>query len=706
MVEYSYYILGRSIPMGNLSRYNFYLQCVFDIVAILISYTLAFWWKFLSPFNNGVYKEGTYATLLPAILIAYLVVAWLLLAKEDYSSYNFWKECKSVAKSDFSVMVIVMIYMFFAKVSEDYSRQFMVAFIIFYGIFCLIGRNLLKQHVIPLINASKNAEQLVLVSSFEDVEKQIRQYEENKDWRVKIVGAVITDADMKGEYISGVQIIAGKRDMVEELLEFPVDAVVIATKYIDNVIQNNIRELYNNGKTIHIDVEQYHLIEDANASIDMIADKPVVSYYPVRHISKRFLFIKRACDLFFALLLLIPFVVLFILTAIFENIESKGPVLTKRVRIGKNGRRFLQYRFRIFRMDAEERMAQGKNPKLIWGRFLSFSHLDRFPLILNVLLSDMSFIGIHAPRVPRFLEYSRERRKNMIIRPGIIGSWSFRKNEEEIISEERAYIEHWGVTKDLELFFEFLLRYLCGKLLRGYDERQSEEELSVLQEYKDFKKPLDYDRSSYQEPAGGKAYLFIKRTVDILLSGLAILILSPLFLLLMILVMMDDGGSPFYGHVRIGKKGKRIRVYKFRSMRQDAGNLDKLLTKEQLEQYKREFKIDNDPRITSIGNFLRKSSLDELPQLFNIFSGSLSIVGPRPIVEAETKIYGEDIAKLLSVKPGLTGYWQAYARNNATYESGERQKMEMYYVEHKSLWLDIKIIFKTFSSVLKREGAQ
>ncbi len=351
-------------------------------------------------------------------------------------------------------------------------------------------------------------------------------------------------------------------------------------------------------------------------------------------------------------------------------------------------------------------MAQGKNPKLIWGRFLSFSHLDRFPLILNVLLSDMSFIGIHAPRVPRFLEYSRERRKNMIIRPGIIGSWSFRKNEEEIISEERAYIEHWGVTKDLELFFEFLLRYLCGKLLRGYDERQSEEEISVLQEYKDFKKPLDYDRSSYQEPAGGKAYLFIKRSVDILLSGLAILILSPLFLLLMILVMMDDGGSPFYGHVRIGKKGKRIRVYKFRSMRQDAGNLDKLLTKEQLEQYKREFKIDNDPRITSIGNFLRKSSLDELPQLFNIFSGSLSIVGPRPIVEAETKIYGEDIAKLLSVKPGLTGYWQAYARNNATYESGERQKMEMYYVEHKSLWLDIKIIFKTFSSVLKREGAQ
>ena len=141
-------------------------------------------------------------------------------------------------------------------------------------------------------------------------------------------------------------------------------------------------------------------------------------------------------------------------------------------------------------------------------------------------------------------------------------------------------------------------------------------------------------------------------------------------------------------------------------MRVDAGDLKKLLTPEQLEQYQREFKIDNDPRITKVGEFIRKTSLDELPQLFNILKGDISIVGPRPIVEEETKIYGKDIVKFLSVVPGLTGYWQAYARNNATYESGERQEMEMYYVDNRSLWLDIKIFFKTFSSVLKKEGAQ
>ena len=203
-----------------------------------------------------------------------------------------------------------------------------------------------------------------------------------------------------------------------------------------------------------------------------------------------------------------------------------------------------------------------------------------------------------------------------------------------------------------------------------------------------------------------RSYLLIKRIFDILLSLLAIVLLSPVLLILTILVIADDGGSPFYGHKRIGKNGEIVTIYKFRSMRQDAGDLEKLLTPEQLEQYKKEFKIDNDPRITNIGNFIRKTSLDELPQLFNILFGSLSIVGPRPIVEEETKIYGKDIAKLLAVKPGLTGYWQAYARNNATYETGERQKMEMYYVDHASLLLDIRIILRTFISVIKKDGAQ
>ena len=124
-------------------------------------------------------------------------------------------------------------------------------------------------------------------------------------------------------------------------------------------------------------------------------------------------------------------------------------------------------------------------------------------------------------------------------------------------------------------------------------------------------------------------------------------------------------------------------------------------------QYQKEFKIDNDPRITKMGKFLRVTSLDELPQLWDIFVGKLSVVGPRPLVKNEIELYYSDSKELfLSCKPGLTGYWQAYARNDATYESGERQKMELYYVNNRSLWLDIKILFKTVFSVLSRKGAK
>ena len=200
-------------------------------------------------------------------------------------------------------------------------------------------------------------------------------------------------------------------------------------------------------------------------------------------------------------------------------------------------------------------------------------------------------------------------------------------------------------------------------------------------------------------------YLFVKRTVDIIASILGLILLSPVFLAIAIAIKADDGGKVFYSHKRIGKNGKQIKIFKYRSMVKNADRLADNLTPEQLKQYETEYKVDDDPRITRVGSFLRKSSLDELPQLLNILFGTLSIVGPRPVVERELLMYGKAKDKFLSVKPGLTGYWQAYARNTVSYTNGERQKMELYYVEHCSLWFDIKIFFKTIVSVIRRTGA-
>jgi Bacterial sugar transferase. len=149
--------------------------------------------------------------------------------------------------------------------------------------------------------------------------------------------------------------------------------------------------------------------------------------------------------------------------------------------------------------------------------------------------------------------------------------------------------------------------------------------------------------------------------------------------------------------------GEEIEIYKFRSMVVDSDNFEKYFTKEQMKHFKENFKLENDPRITKIGKFLRKSSLDELPQLINIIKGQMSIVGPRPIVKDEVKKYGIYADTYFSVKPGLTGLWQVCGRSNTTYE--ERVQLDVKYVQNRSLLNDLKIILKTFGAVVTSKGA-
>lgn len=217
----------------------------------------------------------------------------------------------------------------------------------------------------------------------------------------------------------------------------------------------------------------------------------------------------------------------------------------------------------------------------------------------------------------------------------------------------------------------------------------------------------EYELKNQKKRVERSAYTVSKRAFDILASAIAIILLPPVLLIISAMVYLGDPGPVIYGQIRIGKNGKPFKMWKFRSMYMNADKMIDQLTPEQMQQYYTEFKIDNDPRITKVGNFLRKTSLDELPQLFNVLFNDMSLVGSRPLIESEIQTYYSDYYDvLLSAKPGVTGYWQAYARNNATYQSGKRQQMELYYVHHASAWLDIKILFKTVVSVLKREGAK
>lgn len=201
-------------------------------------------------------------------------------------------------------------------------------------------------------------------------------------------------------------------------------------------------------------------------------------------------------------------------------------------------------------------------------------------------------------------------------------------------------------------------------------------------------------------------YRFVKRTFDILISGLSLILLSPMFVIIAILIKLDSKGKVIYRHKRIGKNGEVIYLYKFRSMYSNSKEtLEELLKNPRIKaEWEENYKLSSDPRITKVGKFLRRSSLDELPQLLNILSGDMSLVGPRPVVQEEIEKYGVYQDKLLSVTPGLTGWWACNGRSCTSYE--DRMKLELYYVEHRSIPLDLKIIYKTFVSVMKRNGAK
>ena len=204
-------------------------------------------------------------------------------------------------------------------------------------------------------------------------------------------------------------------------------------------------------------------------------------------------------------------------------------------------------------------------------------------------------------------------------------------------------------------------------------------------------------------------YYFAKRTWDIFFSIVLLLLASPLILIVLIVLAFSGNGAPIYSDKRVGKDGKTIKVFKFRSMYKDADdNPKKYLNDEQYEQFIKERKVDNDPRITKLGKIIRKTSIDELPQLFNILGGSMSAVGSRPITTQELEAnYKEDQQKIfLSSRPGLTGWWQVSGRNNVEYYNGERQKLELEYFEKRSIGFDLKIMFKTIPAVLKHKGVK
>ena len=454
-----------------------------------------------------------------------------------------------------------------------------------------------------------------------------------------------------------------------------------------------------------MDEEQLAIPFDAKALHRNFAKRILVK---IKQLLKAFF--KRIFEIlvsFVGLILLVP---LTIAVAVKNAINKDyGPIFYTQDRIGKNGKVFKMYKFRTMDKNADEELTKilntdenrreefNKYKKLYndprvtkAGYFLRKTGLDELPQMLNILKGQMSLVGPRPYRPEEQEDMGKYYSYIIQHKPGITG-----------ISQisGRARVE-FADRLDMDLRYHYRKNFLL-------DLKVLLITMLVTLKRKDTYSDVGVQVNDLANDIVKGITLFIKRCIDICGAIVGIIMLIPLTCIVAIVNSINKENGPlFYTQKRIGKDGKYFKMYKFRSMVVGADEkLKKIL--EENEDLRKEFettrKLQNDPRITKVGHFLRKTSLDEFPQFINVLKGEMSLVGPRAVIDGEIDLFGEHKSEVLSVKPGITGYWAANGRSNTSYE--ERVEMETYYANNMSIKLDIRILFKTVISVVKKEGA-
>ena len=420
-------------------------------------------------------------------------------------------------------------------------------------------------------------------------------------------------------------------------------------------------------------------------------------------------FFKRIFEIIVSIVGLILLVPLTIIVAIKNAINKDfGPIFYTQERIGKNGKIFKMYKFRTMGLDADEKLKKileddkrkeeykkykklNNDPRITkTGAFLRRTGLDELPQMLNVFKGEMSIVGprpympVEQDEMGTYYSYIIQHK------PGITGISQISGKARMDFADRMDMDLKYHYKRNFLLDIKIVLITMLVTLRRR--ETYSDVGTQVNDLAGDIAKGLT---------------LATKRLIDICGALVGIAILLPLTVVVAIINFANKENGPlFYSQKRIGKNGKYFKMYKFRSMVVGADEILKKLLEEN-EDLRKEFeetrKLQDDPRITKVGRILRKTSLDEFPQFINVLKGEMSLVGPRAVIDGEIEKFGEHKEEVLSVKPGITGYWAANGRSNTSYD--ERVEMETYYAKNISILLDIQILLKTVISVIKKEGA-
>ena len=418
--------------------------------------------------------------------------------------------------------------------------------------------------------------------------------------------------------------------------------------------------------------------------------------------------LKRGFDILASLCGLILLSPVFLVTAIMIYLDDPGPVFFLQDRNGLNGKVFRIIKFRSMVLNAPEQRFEletqneldgptfkiKNDPRVTRvGRFLRRTSIDELPQLVNILLGQMSVVGPRPLPTYETARLSALQRQRLLVKPGLTCYWQVSGRSdtsfEEWMEYDFRYIREQGIWTDLKLLLLTFPAVISGR--GGVLGKQTTAGCSTHNTEKNEKK----------QHAG---YLLFKRTSDIVCSMLGLLLSVPILLAVAVAIKIETPKNKvIFRQPRIGLNGTEFFCYKLTSMVPDAEKLLEELPEEEKEEFAQNFKLRNDPRITKVGRFIRKTSIDELPQLWNVLTGQMSLVGPRPPLLVEREAYGTHLAKVMSVRPGITGYWQVHGRSDTDFD--ERIRMAEYYIDHQGIGMDIRILFDTVKAVLTGAGA-
>ena len=396
--------------------------------------------------------------------------------------------------------------------------------------------------------------------------------------------------------------------------------------------------------------------------------------------------------------------------------EDPGPVFFAHMRIGKDGKPFPCYKFRSMVTNSQEMLQKylAENPaaREEWerdfklkddprvtpiGKVLRRTSLDELPQIFNVLRGEMSLVGPR-PVVQEELDkyYGETAKLYCTVKPGITGLWQVSGRSDTTYAERVAldeeYIRHRSFLKDVDILI---------RTIKVVSSKGGHTDFSDGQYF-----PINLQLHAVRQVKKAQGSP-VKRFLDVLCVVLGSPVVLPIVAYVYYRIKKDSPGGAFYYGKRLGRNGKLFKCYKFRSMYTDGEAIIKKYYFEHPEkklEYEIYHKLDDDPRVTPFGQFIRRTSIDELPQIFNVLLGHMSLVGPRPYLPNELEDMGEAAEVILQVKPGITGYWQVNGRSNVDFES--RLLMDCWYVKNRTLWMDMKLLWQTVGVVLMRKGAK